>query len=141
MGKTIYLYEDDKVETMAQRISLFNSLPISIVNLKAKMNLALTSVNDKIYLDLERLYARYGGLDQRKLGVVTGVKLNGYGAEISITDLGNIYNRIGSIAPNNTLDYSNSDANAKIKWGYVLDNNTETPDENKEDGLGNFIIG
>jgi hypothetical protein len=139
--KTIYLFEDAKAAIMAQRIALYNSLSNSIVKIKAKMNLAEVIVNDKIYLQLDRLYSRYGGLDQRKLGTVTGVKRDGYNTELSVADLGNIYNRVPSIAPSGTLDYANSDADDKIKWGYLLDSDTETADVTSEEGLGNYIIG
>lgn len=141
LEKTIYLYDDSSAEIMAQRISLFNSMSSSFVNLKAKMNLFSINVNDKIYLDLDRLYARYGGLDSRKLGTVVGVKKDGFNTEIKIGDLGNIYNRIPSIAPNSTLDYSSANQDDKIKWAYILDNDTETPNATSEEGFGNFIIG
>jgi len=139
--KTIYLYETSSATIIAQRIALFNSLSNGNVKLKAKMNLAEVLVNDKIYLELDRLFARYGGLDRRKLGTVTGVKRDGYNTELTITDLGNIYNRVPSIAPSATLNYASSDSNDKIKWGYIVDGDTNTPDITSEEGLGNYIIG
>jgi len=87
------------------------------------------------------LYSRYGGLDQRKLGTVTGVKRDGYNTELSVADLGNIYNRVPSIAPTSTLDYASASDDDKIKWGYIVDADTETADIASEEGLGNYIIG
>lgn len=139
--RTIYLYDTKDAEVMAQRIILFNSLSNSTVRIKAKLNLAHVSVNDKIYLELDRLYARYGGFDSRKLGTVTGVKRDGFNTELSVIDLGNIYNRVPSIAPNTTSIYTNANADAKIRWGYILDNDVSTPDSASEEGLGNYIIG
>ena len=139
--RTLYLYETSRAEIMAQRIALYNSMTNSSAKIKAKMNLSEVVVNDKIYLNLDRLYSRYGGLDKRKLGSVTGTKKDGYGTEITITDLGNIYNRVPSIAPDSTLDYSTATNDDKIKWGYILDDDTLTPDPANEEGLGNFIIG
>lgn len=139
--RTLYLYDTAKATIMGQRIALFNSLSSSSVKIQAKLNLAQTVVNDKIYLNLDRLYSRYGGLDKRKLGTVTGVKRDGYSTDISVSDLGNIYNRVGSISPNTVLDYASSDANDKIKYAYIVDNDTLTPDVTSEEGLGNFIIG
>ena len=139
--RTVYLYDTKDAEIMAQRICLFNSLSNSTVRLKAKLNLAHVVVNDKIYLDLDRLYSRFGGLDSRKLGTVTGVKRDGFNTELSITDLGNIYNRVPSIAPNSTDIYTNATSDDKIRWGYILDSDTETPDPTSEEGLGNFVIG
>lgn len=139
--RTVYLYDTSKVIIMAQRVALFNSLSSSVVKLKAKMNLAQVLVNDKIYLQLDRLYARFGGLDQRKLGTVTGVKLGGFSTEVILSDLGNVYNRVPSIAPSSTLDYSSASSDDKIKWGFIVNNDTETADATSEQGLGNYIIG
>lgn len=139
--RVMYLYDTSKATIMGQRVSLFNSLSSSSVRIQAKLNLAQTVVNDKIYLNLDRLYSRYGGLDRRKLGTVTGVKKNGYSTDISVSDLGNIYNRVGSIAPSSVLDYATSNPDDKIKYGYIVDNDTLTPDVASEEGLGNFIIG
>jgi hypothetical protein len=139
--KTVYLYEEDKAKIIAQRICFFNSLSSSIVNLKTKMNLSQVNVNDKVYLDLDRLFTRYSGDSRRKLGVVSGIKKNSFNCEVTITDLGNIYNRVMSIAPNSALDYSSSSVDDKVRWGYFLDNDTETPDSASESGLGSNIIG
>jgi hypothetical protein len=138
---TLYLYETDKATIMAQRIALFNSLSSANVVIKSKVNLAQVLVNDKIFLSLDRLYKRYAGRDRRKLGTVTGVKRDGYGCEISISDLSNVYNRIPSIAPNTTLDYSLSTEDNKLLWGYIVDDSTETADATSEVGLGSQIIG
>lgn len=139
--KTIYLYDDESATVMAQRIALFNSLSVSSVKIKSKMNLSQVLVNDKIFLSLDRLCDRYAGMDQRKIGCVTGVKKDGFGTEISVTDLGNIYNRVPSIAPNTSTSYTTSNADDKIRWGYVLDNDVLTPDPTTEEGLGSGIIG
>jgi hypothetical protein len=139
--KTIYLYEDDKAEILAQRLCFFKSLENSIVTLKTKMNLSTTVINDKIYLSLDRLFKRYAGNDRRRLGVVSGIKKGEFGCEISISDLGNIYNRVMSIAPNSALEYLSSSDDDKIKWCYLVDTNTNTPDPLSENGLGSYLIG
>jgi hypothetical protein len=139
--RTLYIYEDDKAVIIAQRIALFNSLSVTSVKIKSKLNLSQTLVNDKIFLNLDRLYTRYGGGDRRKIGSVTGVRKDEFGAEITVTDLGNIYNRVPSIAPNDTDSYTNSDADDKIRWAYILDNDTLTADPTSEVGLGSGVIG
>lgn len=138
---TIYLYEDDKAEIIAQRLALFNSLSTTTVSIKGKMSLALNSVNDKLFLSLDRLYKRFGGADRRKIGVITGIKKNGFDVDVDITDLSNIYNRVPSIAPNTTPEYSSGSRDDFVRYGYVLDNSTLTPDNSSEEQLGNGIIG
>lgn len=139
--KTLYLYEEDKAKIIAQRMLFFRSLSSCKVLVKAKLNLSLVCVNDKIFLDLDRLYKRYGGRDRKKVGVVTGVKKNGSDVEVEFTDLGNIYNRTPSIAPNDASDYPSATGEERVKWGYILDNDTLTPDVLSENELGNNLIG
>jgi len=141
LDKTAYLYKNEDATVIAQRFSLFGSMSVSTVTIRSKMNLSTTLVNDKVYLELDRLYSRYGGLDPRKLGIVVGVSRNGYNTDLTVSDLANIFNRVPSIAPNTTVDYTSSTDDDKIKWGYILSDDTYTPDETSEEGLGNFIIG
>ena len=139
--KTLYLYEDDKALIMAQRLCFFRSLASSVVTIKSKMNLASVTVNDKLYLSLDRLFKRYAGSDKRRIGIVSGVKKDGFGCEISLSDLGNIFNRVMSIAPNTTLDYLSASDDDRVKWGFIVDNSTETCDITSETGLGSNLIG
>ena len=139
--RTIYLYEDDKAKIIAQRILFFRSMSTCKVQVKAKLNLALTSVNDKMYIEFDRLFKRYGGKDRRKVGVVTSVKKNGLDTDVEFTDLGNIFNRVPAIAPNTVIDYATASRDDVVRWGFVLDNDTLTPDVSSEAEYGNNLIG
>lgn len=141
LEKTIYLYEDSEALIIAQRLALFNSLSSTVVTVKAKLNLALKAVGDKMFLSLDRLYKRYGGRDRRKIGTITGIKKNGYDTDVQFVDLSNVYNRVPAIAPNTTLDYSSGISDDIVRWGYIVDNDTETPDSTSELQLGNNLIG
>jgi hypothetical protein len=141
LERTLYLYEDDKAEIIAQRLALFNSLSSTVITVKAKLNLALKTVGDKMFLSLDRLYKRYGGRDRRKIGTITGIKKNGYDTDVTFVDLANVYNRVPAIAPNDTQDYSAGIEDDIVRWGYVLDNDTESPDSTSELQLGNNLIG
>jgi len=141
LEQTVYLYEDDKVLIVAQRMCFFKSLSSSILTIKAKLNLAQYTVNDKVYLSLDRLFKRYSGSEKKRVGIVSGVKRDGFNCEITVSDLGNIYNRTMSIAPNSTPTYSLSAGDEIIHWGYIVDNSTETPNVTSETGLGSYLIG
>jgi hypothetical protein len=141
LEKTIYLYESDKAEIIAQRICFFNSLSNSTVTLKGKLNLADISISDKLYLDFDRMYKGYGYNEQTKVCVVSGYKRSDFGCEVTLIDLSGVYNRVMSIAPNSTGDYSTSSVEQRIKWGYIVDNNLEVPDVLSENGLGSYLIG
>lgn len=139
--KMIYIYEDDKAEIVAQRLALFRSACSTIVAIKAKLNLSNKSVNDKMFISLDRLFKRFGGKDKRKIGTITSVKKDGYSVDLEFTDLGNVYNRVSTICPNATPDYVASSDNDRIQWGFIVDNDTLTPDNSNEEQLGNNLIG
>jgi hypothetical protein len=137
--QTIYLYEADKAKIIAQRIMFFNSFSTSRVKVNGKANFFLTNLNDKIYLDLDRLYKRYGGNDRMKIGVVSSTSKDGFSAEVEFNDLANVFNRVPAIAENTALVYpANRDEVAK--YGYVLNNTTCTPDGTDAE-FGNNLIG
>ena len=138
--KTCYLFNQSEAETIAQRVAFYNSLSRSILNIKAKANFFTASVNDRIYVDLDRLYSRYGGANRLKIGVISGVKKSPYGTEIEMNDLGNIFNRCPAIAPDATDNFTNSSEDEKIKFGYILDPDTLIPGIDEED-LGSGLIG
>jgi hypothetical protein len=139
--RTVYLYDEEKATIMAQRIAFYKSLSNCKITLKGKLNLALITVNDKMYIEFDRLFKRYGGSDNKKIAIVTGVKKDGMNVDVEMTDLGNIFNRVPSIAPNTTPSYSTATRDDAVKYGFILDNDTLTPDNTSEMDLGNNRIG
>lgn len=139
--RTIYLYSDDDALTMAQRIAFYNSLSQSVLTLSAKANFFTSAVNDRLYIELDRLYSRFGGSYNRKIGVVSGVKLSAYDSQIVMNDLGNVFNRCPVVAPNATSVFTSATNDEKIKFGFILDNDTLTPDVSSEEGLGSHLVG
>lgn len=138
---TLYLYEQDKAQIIAQRYAFFRSLSSSRIKLKAPLALATYSLGDKVYLKLDRLFKRYGGRDRLKVGVVAGVSRDGYSVELELNDLGNIINRVPSIAPNSMGEYGAESPENIAMFGFITDNDTETPDPTSDAELGNNLIG
>lgn len=141
LEKTIYLYEDDKAEIIAQRYSLFKSLTNTKVTLKGKMLFFLNAVNDKLFINFDRLYKRFGGEDRRKIGIITGIKKSQTEVEVSLSDLGNIFNRVPAIAPDVANDFSSADNDERVHYGYIVDNTVLTPDPLSEEFSNCNIIG
>ena len=139
-SKTVYLYDESSAIIMAQRLALFKSLSNCKVSIKGKMSLNNVTVNDKIYLSLDRLYKRYGGADRLKIGSVIGVKKTGSDVDIEVIDLGNIFNRVPSIAPNTTMSYP-ATRDDVVRYGFIVDDDTLTPDNSNESEFGNNLIG
>jgi len=141
LERTLYLFESDKAEIIAQRLALFFSLASTTVTLKGKMLFYLNAVNDKIFINFDRLFKRFGGNDRRKIGIVTGIKKSQTEVEVTISDLGNIFNRVPAICPNTAQDFALAKNDDKVLFGYIVDNDTLTPDAASEDALACNIIG
>ena len=138
--KTCYLYNESEALVIAQRIAFYNSLSSSSITINAKANFFNVTVNDRIYIDFDRLYKRYGGSSQLKVGVISGKKVSAYSSTVVMNDLGNIFNRGACIAPDLTPSFTNADDDAKIKHGFIVDSDTWLPD-NDEINLGSNLIG
>ncbi|MCK5375382.1 MAG: hypothetical protein KAJ40_08855, partial [Alphaproteobacteria bacterium] len=123
-----FLFDTDHAKTIAQRYAFYNSLSQSRVTLSGKLNLALKTLNSKIYIELDRLYMRFGNLSRKKIGIINKIKNNGSDVTIEINDLGNAYNRAGNISDNATSDYSGATEDEKIKHSWIVDDDVLTPD-------------
>jgi hypothetical protein len=139
--KKVYLYEREDATAIAQRIAFYRSLSNCQITMKAKLNLATVTVNDKIYIELERLFKRYSGRDAKKIAIITGTKKNGTDIEINMTDMGNIFNRIACIAPSDLSYYDQATRDEAVRYAFILDNQTLTPNIENEIDLGSNRIG
>jgi hypothetical protein len=138
---TSYVYDQKTARIMAQRRAFYKSTSSLIITLKAKALFFAYSVSDRIYIEFDRLFNRYGSSTKKKIGIVSGVKKNSTESEITLNDMGNIFNRNPTIAPTSTPSFTSASEDEKIKYGFILSPTTETPDESSEDELGNCLIG
>jgi hypothetical protein len=140
LDKTIYLYNDTDAQTIAQRQLFFRSLSQTLVNVDAKLNLADKGLNDRMYLNLTRLFKRYGGGDRKKIGIINAISKDGLSVRVSFNDLGNILNRVAAISPDTQNDYALATQSEVVRWGFIVDNDIETPDLT-ETNLNSNLIG
>lgn len=138
---TVSLYSALDAVTMAQRISLYNSLSQSIVSVKAKLNLSSKSLNDKVSINLDRIYKRFSGRDRKKIGIINKVTTDGTNSTVEFNDLSNVFNRVMSIAPDSALDFTSALDTEKLLNAYVCDDSLEVPDTSSDAELGSNIVG
>ena len=135
------LYEDEDAKTITQRHALIRSNSQTTVAIKGKLNLANKALNSRVYLDLRRLFKRYGSASKLKTGLVSFISKDSTTVELQVNDLGNMFSRIGSIAPNIANDYSAASESEISNYLYIVDNDTETPDAANDNSLGANLIG
>lgn len=138
---TSFLYDTRSAKIMAQRRAFYKSTSSLIITVKAKALFFAYSVSDRIYIEFDRLFNRYGSSTKKKIGIVSGVKKSSTESEITLNDMGNIFNRNPTIAPTGTPSFTSASDDEKIKYGFILDTLTETPDTSSEEELGNCLIG
>lgn len=136
---TLIFNESDAL-LMLNRYLFFNSLTNSIVKIKAKLNLSELNLNDPVQISFDRIYKRYGGKNKTKIGIVNLVSKDDSTTTIQINDVSGIFNRVPSIAPNTLSDIGTTEADDIAKFGFIVDNINETPD-NSEEFLGANLIG
>lgn len=137
----LYLFNLSDATVVAQRYALFNSLSQSKVTIKGKLNLSLLELNNKINLNLARIYKTLGSRSRNKIGIINKVTKTSDGATIEINDLGNSFTRVASIAANSSNDFTSAVDSEKIINGYIVDNNFLVPDISSDDEIYRNIIG
>lgn len=137
----LFLFNRDEAATIAQRYAFFNSLSQSVISISGKLNLALYNLNDKVYLNLDRLYKRFGSSSKRKIGIVNKITNNGSDVTIQLNDLGASFQRVGVIASNTAPEFTNSTDDQIIKSGFIVDNDTESPDTSSDLEIYSNLIG
>jgi hypothetical protein len=137
----VYLYNLEDARTTAERLLFFRSLSTCKIKIKGKALFSPNFLNDRVFIEFDRLFKRYGALDRRKIGLITSITKNGLDTEIELSDLGNIFNRVPVYAPTSEPNFSGASEESKIKYGYYCDNETLTPDVSSEDELGNNLYG
>lgn len=137
----LHLFIEQEAEIIAERYALYHSLTQSVVNVKAKLNLTLKNIGDKVFLSLDRLYQRFGSTSKKKIGIVSKISRSAESTEVRYTDLSGIFNRVGTIAPDTANDFSSATDNDKILNGYVVDDSTELPSSSTDDEASTNLIG
>lgn len=136
-----FLYDQDDAETLAQRIAFFNSLSQSVVTVSAKLQFMLSALNDQVFISLDRLFKRYGSGIRKKIGIINSITKTETSTQVEINDLSGVFTRVPSIAPTDSVEFLLASESDVTKFGYIVDDNTLTPDNTSEVDLGNNLIG
>jgi hypothetical protein len=138
---TVYLYDQLSAETYAERLAFLKTMTNTNIVIKGKINLNNYGLGDKVVLNLNRLFKRFGGESNIKTALVYGVSTDEANTTLSVNDFNAMFTRVPAIAPDDASDYSGALASDIAKWGYIVDNVTETPDPASDLGLGNNLMG
>lgn len=138
---TAWIYDDDTATTHAQRLGFIRSVTNTLINIKGKIDLVRFGIGDKVALAFDRMFTRYGNEANQRVGIVYGVQSDEASASISLNDYNGVFTRVPAIAPNDAADYASASQSEKAKWGYIVDDDSETPDSVSNASLGNNLIG
>lgn len=139
--QTVYLYRDQDAQDYAERLAFLSSVTNQVLTVKGKLNLSKYGLGEKVLLDLDRIYKRYGSEDNLKIAIIYGVQSDDLQATIMINDFNGMFTRVPAIAPDDADDYSLAESEDIAKFGFIVDDDTETPDGLTNSSLGNNLIG
>lgn len=135
-----YLFRAQDAQTYAERLAFLHSVTNSVIEIKGKLNLTNFELGERVILNLDRLYRRYGSSDRLKVALVYLLSTDEGNATLGVNDFNGLFTRAGSIAPNDTLEYGSAEASDVAKYGFIVDNDSETPDGSTNAQLGNNLI-
>jgi len=136
-----YLYRDSDASVYSQRLGFLRAVTNSIIQVKGKLSLKRFTLGDRALLNFDRLYVRYGSNSRLKAGVCYLISQDEGNVTLGFNDFNGMFTRVPSIAPNTAPDYSGATQSEIAKFGYILNNNTETPDGTTNAELGSNLIG
>jgi hypothetical protein len=134
------LFNESDANLILNRFLFFRSLTNSMVRIKSKLNLTEYNLNDPVRIKFDRLYTRYSGSDNSKIGILNYIERDESTCIIQLNDLGGVFNRVPAISPNSMNTILNSSLDQISSFGFIVDNLNETPDNN-EIYLGSNLIG
>ena len=88
-------------------------------------------------IELQNQFDRFGGTN-KKVGIVSSLSHKLGETTIRVEDLGNIFNRTGTITPNGASDFSTASSTDKLFNAYITDDNGVT--DNDEETIGTMLI-
>ena len=107
------------------------------LQIKTKLQAISLEVGSILDLSHRKLYERFGTSSTRKLGLVESVKKSGTNVELTIVDISNTFNRVGSIT-DITTTWENTDEDGRIYGGFITDQYGLI--DNDEDSFGINLI-
>lgn len=125
-----YLYNEDEVNILVRRYGLLYETGSTRVVVRTKLNLSRKNIGDKIYLNLDRLYKRFGSDgSRRKISMVTGVKKDGMNCMVTLDDFGNIFTKVATFASEGSSTFAVATDNEKVRNGYFTFDDTGLCDQ------------
>jgi hypothetical protein len=114
------LVEESDAERHAGRWSLILESSSGSIDIKTKLQAINLEIGSIVDITHRKLYERFGANSKRKLGLVESVKKNGTDVEVSLVDLSNTFNTVGSIN-SLTTDWATTDEEGRIYGGFITD--------------------
>ncbi len=138
---TAFLYDEEEAETLSQRLGFIKSVTNTVVTIKGKIDLIRFGIGSKVGMAFDRMFTRYGNEANQRVGIVHGVQSDESSVTLMLNDYNGVFTRVPAIAPDDAADYDDATDAEKAKWGYICDDDTETPDADSNASLGNNLIG
>lgn len=116
----IYIRNLDQVKEITERVLFGKTLNESIVKINGAFSLIDIEIGQQVILDLKDLYKdNYG--EQRFVGMITSITRNGNSINFEVSDLGNLYEMVGVIAPDTAVSFAADSLTIKADSSYITE--------------------
>jgi adhesin HecA-like repeat protein len=117
------VYTENDAQESAERFIFNNEQALMELKLESDLRLSSVEIGDKITVSFNRFINQPAIGDSERVFSVTGITKDSNKVVLTITDLGNIYNRAGVISSDSALDYSASTVDERRFNSYITDDN------------------
>lgn len=117
------LQSQGDAKVFAQRWVFLREIVSAVISISTSLKGARLQIHDRIKLVHRKLYERFGApSEQVKLAGITAIKRDFASSDIQIDDLGNAYNRAGTITDNAANIWASATDTEKLLNGFITDN-------------------
>jgi hypothetical protein len=137
VDRTFRVYRQSDAQELAERFIHQTEQTLLEVKISSDIRLSNIEIGDRVRLDLIRFINQPSIGDSQRVFSVIGIKKNFNKIDITLTDLGNLYNRSAVFSSDTTPDYSASTSDDRRFNSYFTDDNglITTYDESKDTNL------
>lgn len=116
-----YLVDETQAQILCNRWSFLFERASATVTVNTKLQGARVAVNDRVELNHEKMYERFGSSLTRKVGGVQAARKSISASQLEVEDLANAFSRCAAIAPSGALAWEDSSDDDKLYNGYITD--------------------
>lgn len=133
-----YLYDEIDVLSATQRQAFLSTVTPSVYSITSDLRFQNLEIGNVVKLDFLNVKSS-STPSTNKLAIVTEIKKKDETVQLTVSDLGNVFNRRSIITPDSAPDYDVATGDEKLLYSYITDD-TGLMEDDEDTAGGNLII-